>query len=159
MARSFGFYVTRFALAHIGIVVALMALGYVLTYVDTLTLPEGAGIGAAIGILTVVLCVPSIQTGKVFFDHTNRAMTVGEGWGFALVFTIVVLVLYDGIFYGVSLFEPQLRSTLSEAVNYPATVAIILGCVALFFLLTHKLVLSATIRGQIKRANRRESRR
>ena len=157
MTKSIGFYSFRYGLYYVLVIAAIFAAIYALkTFAPDLAASLHGGGSSGVGAVSIIL--PPMMVAQAFYRHESRAMTRGEGWSMAVIFTILAFVLTAGMMYAGTLIQPLSTYELSELqylLNEERNMLLIVVAVgAVFLLLTNRLMLWAGVRGELKKAEK-----
>ena len=158
MNKSIGFYSVRYAVFYVIMIAVVVAITYAAyTFVPDLadTIFSGGG-GSGVGVVTLIL--PPMLVAQAFYKNEGRAMTRGEGWKLAFIFTVLAFLLSAVVFWGGTFIEPlsqQESSEMNMLFNEERDIlVIVVAFAAVFVLLTNMLMLWSGVRGEVKKAEK-----
>ena len=114
--------------------------------------------GGRSGASVVVMIMPPLLVAQAFYKHEQRRMRASEGWTLALIFAVISFALSAAALWA-GLASTQTTQEFSRDVSalWGQESRIMMGAfaaLAVFLVLTNKLMLWSGIRGEIKKAER-----
>lgn len=159
MNKSVTYYSFVYTATYVLALVALFAITYGLfMFAPDLaeSIFEGGG-GTGASVMTLVM--PPMMAAQSFYKHERRRLTRGEGWGMAVLFTVLAFVLSAATFWlslKLQVLTPRDIADLTSIWNEYQTVFFYVGAAfAVFILLLNKLMLWSAVRGAIKQEEKK----
>ncbi|MEJ6393626.1 ABZJ_00895 family protein [Gymnodinialimonas sp. 2305UL16-5] len=156
MNRSLAYYVLRFALSVIGVTAMIWGVSVLLAQFAPEIAQMVFGGPAAIGIGVAIMIFPPLQLARVFYANEERRMGRGEGWSLAFICATLFTLVLTGLTFAALSQRAGALAEMQQVIGSDLAIAMLpLAILAVILTLIYRLFFWATIRGEVRRAERR----